>query len=313
MDVSVINPIGSAIERTGRILFQPFDLVKWLTLGFCAFLAYLGEGGGGSFNFPHKWGESTGGKGQGPDSVSEAASMALEWLRDHIELVLWIGLALFIVIFLITALVIWVRCRGKFMFIDGLVCNRGAVIEPWKAHRDLGNSLFAFSIALWFIAMVSGFATLAGGLYLAWPDIQADRFGAGAVGAIAVTIAMFALIAITLSIIGALLENFVVPAMYIGNEPVMAAWSTVREEIFTDHVGSVILFLLMKIFIGVVIGTIAFFASCATCFLAAVPYVGTVILLPLIVFQRCYALCFIEQFGPSWRFFIDESELIADP
>ena len=35
--------------------------------------------------------------------------------------------------------------------------------------------------------------------------------------------------------------------------------------------------------------------------LVAIPYLGTVILLPLFVFLRCYSLCFLEQFGPSWR------------
>ena len=32
MTISVIDPIGRAVERTTRILFQPFDLTKWLTL-----------------------------------------------------------------------------------------------------------------------------------------------------------------------------------------------------------------------------------------------------------------------------------------
>jgi hypothetical protein len=37
------------------------------------------------------------------------------------------------------------------------------------------------------------------------------------------------------------------------------------------------------------------------------PYLGTVILLPLYVFNRAYVLAFIEQFGPSWQLFRREN------
>ena len=51
--VSVIEPIGPAIEKVKTILFNPFDLSKWFIIGFCAWLAQLGSanrggGGGGS-------------------------------------------------------------------------------------------------------------------------------------------------------------------------------------------------------------------------------------------------------------------------
>lgn len=43
--VSVIDPISPAIERVKLMLFRPFDLQKWLIIGFCAWLAYLGRRG----------------------------------------------------------------------------------------------------------------------------------------------------------------------------------------------------------------------------------------------------------------------------
>ena len=45
--VSVTRPVGLAIDRMKRVLFQPFDPGKWLVIGFCAWLAALGRGGGG--------------------------------------------------------------------------------------------------------------------------------------------------------------------------------------------------------------------------------------------------------------------------
>jgi hypothetical protein len=59
----------------------------------------------------------------------------------------------------------------------------------------------------------------------------------------------------------------------------------------------------MKIVIAIAIGILAFLACCFTCCLALLPYLGTVILLPLFVFQRSYSLCFLEQLGPDWSLF----------
>ena len=56
MNISPLNPIGPAWNRMLKILFKPFDLKKWLILGFCVFLAQCGTGGnaggGGGGNFP---------------------------------------------------------------------------------------------------------------------------------------------------------------------------------------------------------------------------------------------------------------------
>ena len=41
--VSVIDPIGPAIERVRTVLFRPFDLGKWLVIGFSAWLAQYGR------------------------------------------------------------------------------------------------------------------------------------------------------------------------------------------------------------------------------------------------------------------------------
>jgi hypothetical protein len=43
--ISVTLPVGQAMERVKRTLFQPFDLGKWFTIGFCAWLAGLGQRG----------------------------------------------------------------------------------------------------------------------------------------------------------------------------------------------------------------------------------------------------------------------------
>ena len=49
-NIEIFKPFGEAFELMKKILFQPFDLKKWLVVGFGAWLANLG-GGGGGFNY----------------------------------------------------------------------------------------------------------------------------------------------------------------------------------------------------------------------------------------------------------------------
>ena len=52
--IEIFKPFGEAFELMKKILFQPFELRKWLVIGFAAWLANLGAGGGGigNFNYP---------------------------------------------------------------------------------------------------------------------------------------------------------------------------------------------------------------------------------------------------------------------
>ena len=51
--ISVIEPISSALEGVKSTLFKPFEMGKWFTIGFCAWLASLGQSGlNFNFNFP---------------------------------------------------------------------------------------------------------------------------------------------------------------------------------------------------------------------------------------------------------------------
>ena len=44
--IQVLEPFNAAITWTKAVLFEPFDLAKWCVIGFAAFLAQLGSGGG---------------------------------------------------------------------------------------------------------------------------------------------------------------------------------------------------------------------------------------------------------------------------
>lgn len=106
-----------------------------------------------------------------------------------------------------------------------------------------------------------------------------------------------------MGVVGVVLMDFVVPVMYLGRIPVMAAWSVVIERLLKERPGSIALYLFARIVLHAVLGVLSIIAILLTCCIAAIPYVGSVILLPLMVFQIAYPLAFLEQLGPEWRFF----------
>ena len=91
------------------------------------------------------------------------------------------AIALFIILGL---LVTWLSSRGKFMLLDGIVKNQGAVSEPWSEYKAEGNSLFLFRIVVGLIAFV-GFLVAAGiPLLIALPDFQSGTFSEAGFAAI---------------------------------------------------------------------------------------------------------------------------------
>jgi hypothetical protein len=286
----VTDAVSRAFEHTKRILF-PFDLAKWLTLGFVAFLADLGEGGGSSFNIP----DTGGGRG------GAAFEQLLEWVRQNLGLVIAIGAGVAIIGFAIGVALVWVTSRGKLMFVDCVVNDRAAVREPWVRFAGLGRHLFWFRFWLSLIGLAAVSIAAGSGLALAWPDLMTQRFGSAALAGLAVGLGLLLLLTLPLWLIGAVLEDFVVPAMVLHNEPVKPAWLRVKTQIFRGRAGEIAVFYLMKIGLSIAAGLLATLVTCITCCIAAIPYVGTVVLLPLIVFLRSYSIFYIQQFGAEWQ------------
>jgi len=297
MAISVTEPIGWALTRTGRMLFKPFEWRKWFVLGFCAWLANLGEGGGPNVNL--RGGVPGGPSGGGPGPFDPV----LDWGREHVGLVILVAVVVLVAFLAIGLVLTWLSSRGKFMFLDGVVRNRGAVVEPWHRFRTPGNSLFGFRVVFGLAALAVVLLIGGAGLAIAWPDIQAERFGAMAIAGILTGALLMTPFIVILGIVVLLLEDFVVPVMYLRGVRTLAAWGIVWREILPGNFWKIVLFYLMRIVLGLGIAVVAIVATCFTCCLTIIPYLGTVILLPIFVFMRSYSVYFLQQFGPGWQFF----------
>jgi hypothetical protein len=293
--ISVVEPLSKAFDRMRFILFGPFDLSKWLVMGFCAFLAQLGSGGGGGFNFSRRFG------GHDAKSPTEAFRNAADWVMAHLPLVIAIGTVAVVFAVALMALLKWLGSRGEFMLLDGIVKNRGAVKEPWTEFRSHGNSLFGVRFILAIAVAVVLLIIVAACLALALSDIRQERFGIGAILAIALFGLTLLPLFICYGIAEAILIDFVTPIMYRRNISAMAAIHVLWTEILPGNVGHFALFYLMKILLGAAAAVIILMGTCLTCCIAALPYINAVVFLPIFVFMRCYGLFFLEQFSPEWQ------------
>lgn len=303
--VSVIDPIGQAFEKVKTILFRPFDLGKWFTIGFCAWLAYLCSGGGGG-------GGSGGRGGQGPSNVHEGIGQAKEYILANLGWIIPVAVVVVAVGIVFWLAITWLSSRGRFMFLHCVAHNKAEVTAPWTKFRQHANSLFLFRIILGLI----GFITIGLPLLLAIGVIIMMIAGNGAI-----VIGVFGLVIIGLIIlVGAIIfgliskftMDFVVPIMFLRTTSCTAGW---REflTILSVNKARFALYVLFQIVIGMAIGaikTMGFCIGCCFCGISLVlliPYIGTVILLPLPVFTRSYSLLYLKQFGPEFDVFSSET------
>jgi len=305
--VSVIDPIGKAIDRVKAVLFNPFDVGRWFIIGFCAWLAHLGlggSGGSGSFN-PSGL--------RGGRSPTELKAIVLE----HLPLIISIGLGLLAVGIVIGIVFLWLSSRGRFMFLHCVAENKAEVKAPWHKFREQGNSLFLFRL----VVGVIGFTcmTILGGVLALFIFLIAGNSAYGA-PALVVGIILLVLIAIGVGIgfalVGKFTKDFVVPVMFLRRCRCLDAWGEFWQ-LLGGNKGRFALYILFQIVISMAIGAIIMALACVTCCCAAcifaIPYIGTVALLPIFVFGRSYSLYYLAQYGSQYDVFAPIASIQEPP
>ena len=301
--ISVIEPIGPAFEKVKTILFRPFDLGKWFVIGFCAWLAYLGGGGGNG---------GGGGRGGGPSEAREAFGQAKEFVLENLAWIIPVALTVVALIIVLWLVFTWLSSRGRFMFLHCVAENKAEVKIPWTKFRQHANSLFLFRIVLGLI----GFAAIGLPILLTTACIAMIITGDGAVvtGILGCVITGLIIIAISIvfAVIGKFTTDFVVPIMFLRTTSCIAGW---REflTILSVNKARFALYILFQIVIALAIGAIVLTAifvtcCCAACILA-IPYIGTVLMLPVLVFKRAYSLLYLGQYGSEFDVFRVETEM----
>jgi hypothetical protein len=283
--IEIFAPFGAAFELMKRILFQPFDFTKWLVIGFAAFLS--GSWGSG-FRFP------TGGNWNFKSTSYNHASIS-DSLPPWLLPFLFVIIAVIIVIAFVFA---WISARGRFIFLDCVVKNRGAIAEPWKEYRREGNSFFLFSLAVMLLALVIMAVLVL--LILVPLGVFSGGKMTGGLGLAAIcAVIILGLVWVCFAIIFAVVVQFMVPVMYrrrcLAREAFFDVWRLIRGQ-----PGPFLLFVLFGIVLGLAVIVAGTIVSCMTCCIAGLPYVSSVVLLPAFVWLLGFKLLFLRQFGPEY-------------
>jgi len=284
--IEIFKPFGEAFELMKKVLFQPFDMKKWFIIGFAAWLSNLG-GSGGGFNYRYSRGDDF-------QKLNETISQI-----PHSVLIAGIC-ALTAVVLLLVVLFTWLRAHGRFMFIDCIVKNRGAIAEPWREFGTQGNSYFLFSLMaavcmVLFAAMLSAplvYLAIRGRFYL---SLHRDRLEPY----VLLITALWVFIILLVVFAWALIASFMVPVMYRRRCRAYEAFRA-ATSLIARNPGEIVLYCLFLFVLAVASVMVGCVVTCATCCIAAIPYVGTVILLPVFVLLRSFSLLFLRQFGPEY-------------
>ena len=287
--ISLLDHIGPAIEHTKAILFSPFDLNRWLTIGFCAWLATLGENSGSNFNY---------------EKHSNETDQVVTFMTQHPML---IG-SLVVVGIVLSVVFLWLSSRGRFMLYHCVLYNTAQVTHPWHYYQHLASSLFRFRLALMLIVlaytlvMVVTFTSIFGPV---WEITNLET-----IGPFMLFLPILIILPICVGLCDVLTNDFVLPIMHKHTLTCKAAWGKIWTLI-GSHKTDVFLYILFKILFAVAIGAALFIVGLLTCgcacCLTALPYIGTVILLPIFTFKRSFSLLYLRQFGQDFDVFVTPS------
>jgi hypothetical protein len=198
------------------------------------------------------------------------------------------------------------------MFLHCVALNKAEVVAPWHKFRKQGNSLFLFRIVLWLIK-IAVIMLLAAVIVVIGVLLFAGGGGPNPLGVIfMILLGLFLILPTTIvfAVIGKFTRDFVVPIMYLRQGTCMSAW---REfwPLLTGNKGKFTVYILFQIIIALAVGIIVLACVCITCCclgcILAIPYIGTVLMLPILVFDRSYWLYYLRQYDPEYDVFAAES------
>jgi len=286
-------------------LFQPFNIEKWIYVGFTSFLAGLAQvsAGGGTGNARQiqnfNW-----------DKFMSFPENIMNFLILH---PFWLATVVFLILLVVIIAIIfsWISSRGKFMFLDNVVHNRDEVKAPWYEYKTEGNSLFWWSFIYGWIVLAVVILLAAYGYGIAKnvhlgiiPETLKISYIIEFILITFATIVIFAYISL-------FLNDFVVPIMHKHRISATRAWSKLFKLIF-QHAGSLIVYgifiFVLNIAVGIAIIFLAIMTCCIGLLLIMIPFVGTLILLPISYTFRAFSIEYLAQFGDEFNLFLTQDD-----
>lgn len=318
MMINFTRAFDSAWERTMVILFRPFNIQKWVFIGFNAFLTVLAEGGI-SFNqsFPLN-------KQDEVNTLHLTLPFMIHSVKQWIASIGAVAASAWVMLYLVAGFVLlcawlalfWVGCRGEFMFTDNIVRNRAAVAQPWKRYARQGNAWFFFNLGLTVVTVI--LALLSAGTFVGvdWSWISAERDPNGNEKAIlGLLVLVLGVVWIVYHACVFLIRSFAQSLMFKETFTLKTSLKAL-VQLVTTYPLDMLLYLLASLGLAIAGGLLCLMVACVTCCClfvpALIPFAGSIItsailvelILPVLVYYRCFQLDCLAQFGPQYDVWI---------
>ena len=314
-----------AYNKMKTILFKPFNFEKWLILAFCVWLVNMFENYGQGFGF---FGNLQPEQISHIKKVNLAAEVSsfINNANGFTETKMGISLILTIIlIFIIVTIasiaifiLIWLKSRFNFIFLDNLKNNTQKISEPWKQYKKIGNSCFLWFIAFQTISFLISAVIFAVFFVILFNILNKEQESTYALTVLIFTTApIFILLFLIYIIIFTLFKHFVIPVMYKMEINSIPAWREIMVLI-RQKPGSFIKYLLILPCYYIISAFIIFLLIICTCCLLgclfSIPfaggYISALVLLPIFLFFRLFGVEYLAQFGKEYDLKILEDNFV---
>jgi hypothetical protein len=286
---SAIDALGEAISHMQAKLF-PFNFVGWITLGFVSLLESCGSGSGSS-GIQNRLGNSDGAADSIGDPIA-ALESAFAWIAAHMILFVSVLMALMVV----SLIVMWLRSRSIFVYIDDVATGRFDLARPWGQHGALADSFFALSLVVQGTAFIVLVLIMGLGiLFVIWARAQAWAVGMILMGAIPIGF-IFVLAIILAAVLDMALRDFIAPIQISRNLGSQAAGGVFLSMVSANP-GLFLGYAILKFLVGIGIGIVLFIGMCLTCCIGALPLVNQTLFQPIYYAERAWSLKLLAQMG----------------
>jgi len=311
---SVLKAVSMAWQRMTNLLFRPFDIARWCGIGFCAWLAALGnrkisnvQGWNNLIASYNKLINETEGSNL-IANIKPEIDKGLSEIAGKIEssVVTPESITVIIILSVLLALafnmvIIYFKSRGDFMVVYRWYNPNDNLGQSWSASCINSMKLFKWRVSIMLIVMLvhlyscwsictqvilayyqSGFE---------WDIIYLHKFIGAAAVCLGSLIITFCVDYITVA--------FVVPVMHWHGVSIFKAWGKVIK-LFNQFPGAVLIYITFSMAISTAGCIAATLVVYMTCCIGGMPYIYSVVTLPVYLFLRGYPICFISQWKDNF-------------
>lgn len=272
-----------AFDRTLALLFKPFKIMQWITLGFVFWLGGLVAQSLIPLRILDYYSSFV--------MQVDLATFAIERLREVAGGLFLVGVLCAVLWIALT----WVSARAQFTFLEQVLLGSSDWQGCWSRTKTFYRSYFFWEMGFgvvrlaWLAFALFGSAVALRGVLQTYPDPRLVV----SMGLLAFLI--FFIVGVLVEYTHLLVRDFVMLVMYKQRVNVVEAWGSFWP-IFKSSLKEFYFYALMKL---LVLTGVSLFAG-ITCCVSTLPFLGTVFLLPFYVFIRLYSIEFLSQFGEAW-------------